>query len=84
MSIMCVCVCGWWGGAIKRRLAQGRKEKDRGDERERWERRREAGYEHMLPLCAKPHWLRQPTHTLHCCHSSTNAVALLSQTKLER
>lgn len=51
---------------IKSELARDR-------ERERWERRKEAGHEHMLPLCAKPHWLRQPTHTLHCCcccHSS--------------
>lgn len=31
------------------------------------ERRKKAGHEHMLPFGAKPHWLRQPTHTLHCC-----------------
>lgn len=56
---------------LSRESSREKKEQMRG--RERWERRKEAGHEHMLPFCAKPHWLGKPTQTLHCCcscHSS--------------
>jgi len=57
--------CQGVGEGVKAEKEREMDEKDESDER--LERRRETGHEHMLPLCAKPHWLRQPTHTLHCC-----------------
>ena len=62
ISVLCCAITEERHGERERARKREKHERDK-----RLERRKEAGHVHMLPLCAKPHWLRQPTHTLHCC-----------------